>query len=239
MNRLIKRIGNAILVSIFLSGCNPTEKNDSLIFSSCDKEPLSPSRKDEFSVALNYWLQEISLEEFFSEKQNEWKDSKGWRERKGLIQDEPILKCISAEKNAAFLYIPNSHFKKIEIGHEYLKFYLVNNSDESLSIPSIDDTIGNISSEISRDQRSWSKFQEETPDLDFICGNSFWEDELKPGEFLEIDLESDFVGFGNSTVNYRINLALGKDTLISNSIPVNLLDMQLKILSQVTEEKPI
>lgn len=58
-----------------------------------------------------------------------------------------------------------------------------------------------------------------------------------PGEFLEVHFESDFVGFGDSTVNYRINLVLGEDTLISNSIPVNFLDIQLKILSKETKEK--
>lgn len=239
MRRTQLKASLTILASIFLLACNPNKNSDLLIFSACDSDSPSQSKKEEYSVALNYWLEENSLEGFFLEKQDKWKDSKAWRERKGLIQDEPILKCISEKKKATFLYVPKSYYKKIPIGHEYLKFYLVNNTNEVLSIPSFDNTIGNIRSEISSDQRSWLRFQEETPDPGFICGNSFWEDELKPGEFIEINLESDFLGFGDSTVNYRINFALGEDTLVSNTIPVNLLEIQLKILSPKTEEKPI
>ena len=66
-----------------------------MIFSACDTESPSQPKKEEFSVALNFWLEENSLEGFFLEKQDKWKDSKAWKERKGLIEDEPILKCIS------------------------------------------------------------------------------------------------------------------------------------------------
>lgn len=152
------KITLTILVSIFLLACNPSQNNDTLIFSICDKEPLSQPKKEEFSVALNFWLKENSLEGFFSEKEHIWKDSKGWREKKGLITDDQILNCISEKMDGTFLYIPNSYFKKVDVGHEYLKFYLVNNSEKTLAIPSFDNTIGNVRSEISNDLRSWSKF---------------------------------------------------------------------------------
>ena len=122
----------------------------------------------------------------------------------------------------------------MDLGWEYFKFYLVNTTDSTLTIPALDSTIATIESEISVEKGKWTRFQAKSPYSGFVCGNSFWELKLDPGEYLEIHLESDFVGFGDTTVNYRIQLALGTDTLISNSIPVNLFGIQLKVLAENT-----
>jgi hypothetical protein len=58
---------------------------------------------------------------------------------------------------------------------------------------------------------------------------------LAPKTAIESQIESQYIGLGDTTVDYRIELNLNKQTIVSNSIKINLMKKQLPYLGKKIE----
>ncbi len=213
-------------------GCVERISSREEIFQICDRGILEPSKRIEPTKSLEFYLKEKSQDEFFSENTYRWREAKAWFESIKSTADDSLIQCISKESKSTFLYIPNQYHLESAIGWEYIKFYLINNSRDTIRVSSYDSGVLNIKTEISaisnRKPQKWYDLQ--LPDSVFEDNIGFHERILLPDTFMEIQLENDYLGYGDSTCNYRIKLELEGKHIYSNPVPINFNDTQLKAL---------
>jgi hypothetical protein len=199
----------------------------------CDTQPVDTPIIKNHKKELNVWLETTSLGWFLEHRQTAWREAKAWGNKIIPIDSNLLLKCLCAKGQKIFLHIPNRHLQKEKNGNEYFRFYIVNNSTDSIPIPRIDAVINNISSSVSfsvaKDTvQQWLSYQQ--TDKTVECGNSFWTQKLPPKTAIEAQLESGFMNLGGEWANYRLELTLGNEKLTSNSIRIGFMKKQLPFL---------
>lgn len=235
------------VATIFLCNCENIESGKSLkketvlenrISSSviCDTAEMDRQSVKDHNKALAVWLETTSLDWFLEKRQSAWREAVAWGKKILPIDSIPVIKCLSKGNDTCFLYIPNQYYIKRKNGNEFFRFFIVNNSNDSLTLPCIDATIDSISSSvsfISENNRPgpWLSFQETNYTM-LWCGNSFWTMKLPPKTMIESEIESDYIGLGDTTVNYRLELCLDNRKLFSNSIKISLMKKQLPYLGK-------
>jgi hypothetical protein len=201
----------------------------------CDSCAIDQPKIKDYRKELSVWLETSSLDWFLEKRQSAWREAKAWEINTILIDSNPILNCLSAKQKDIFLYIPNRFYEKAKNGNEYFQFFIVNNSKDSILIPRLDAVINNISSSISYTSnldslQKWLSFQETNKFVE--CGNSYWTMKLPPRTAIRSQIESGYLFLGDTAVNYRLELMLGKQKIISNSIKINLMKKQLPYLGK-------
>lgn len=200
----------------------------------CDTFPLDDPPVKKNSVVLNVWLETTSLDWFLEKRQSAWREAKTWCGKIIPIDSNTILKCVASERKELFLHIPNHFYKKAKTGSEYFQFFIVNNTADSVTLPLLDAVINNISSSvknISKDSAgNWLSFQQTSKMIG--CGNSIRTMKLPPQTALAAEIESDFLNLGNEPLDYRIELTLGKQKIVSNTIGIHLMKKQLPFLGK-------
>ena len=195
-----------------------------------DRQPVKDYKK-----ALNVWLEDSSLDWFLEKRQSAWREAKAWHNKTFAVDSNAIVQCLCTTRKNVFLYIPNHFYIREKNGNEYFLFYIVNNSSDTVEIPCLDAIINNISSSVSYPSKNdtlqqWLVFQGTCAIVE--CGNSRWTRKLPPHTAIESEIESDYTGMGDTTVDYRLELRLGKQLIISNSIKINLMKKQLPYLGK-------
>lgn len=195
-----------------------------------DQQPVKDYKK-----ALKVWLEDSSLDWFLENRQSAWREAKAWHNKIVAIDSNSIIQCLCRTRKNVFMYIPNHFYESKKNGNEYFLFYIVNNSNDSVKIPCLDAIINNISSSVSYPAKSdtlpqWFVFQGTCALVE--CGNSYWARKLPPHTAIESEIESDYTGMGDTTVDYRLELRLGKELISSNSIKINLMKKQLLYLGK-------
>lgn len=233
-----------LFAAVALSACN---SNDKTIIKSpvpastvgpvitCDTFPMDKPEIRNAKKALSVWLETTSLDWFLEKRQMAWREAIAWSKKVLPVDSNAILKCLCSEKKNMFLYIPNHFYNKEKNGGLNFQFFIVNNSADTIHIPRIDATVDNISSAISginnnNTSRQWLSFQQ-TPKI-VECGNSFWTMKLPPQTAIKMQIESEYLNLGDTTVYYRLELTLGEQKIISNSIKINLMKKQLPFLGK-------
>jgi hypothetical protein len=202
-------------------------------FVNCDTFAIDTQPKKEYKKAFDVWLQTTSLDLFLEEKQSVWREAKAWNNNTLSINSNAIIKCLCENKKNLFLYVPNHFYIKEKNGNEYFQFFIVNNSTDTVQMPSLDAMVNNISSSVSYGSDSaqqWLSFQQTNKFVE--CGNSRWTKKLPPGTAIESEMECYYIGLGDTTVNYRVELTVDKQTFFSNSIKINLMKNQLPYLGK-------
>lgn len=202
---------------------------------SCDTFAIDKPEIRDAKKVLSVWLETSSLDWFLDKRQMAWREAIAWSRKTFPTDSNAIIKCLCNEKKNVFLYIPH-HFNYIEkTWNQYFQFFIVNNSTDTIPIPRFDATIDNIGSSvssISKDSVSqqWLSFQQTSKLIE--CGNSFWTMKLPPHTAITSQIESDYLNLGDTSVYYRLELTLGKQKIISNSIKINLMKKQLPFLGK-------
>lgn len=197
----------------------------------CDTFSLDKPKTKDYKKALKVWLEDCTLDWFLKYRQPVWGEAKAWHIKTFSIDSNSFVKCLTEGKKNIFLYIPNHFYIQEKNGNEYFQFFIVNNSADTIQIPRIDKVINNISSFISTgDTSKWISFQQTTMFVD--CGNSYWTMKLAPKTAIESQIECDYLNLGDTTVDYRLELSLGKQTITSNRIKVNLMRKQLQFIGK-------
>lgn len=204
----------------------------------CDTASIDVQPVKDYKKALSVWLETTSLDWFLEKRQSVWREAKAWKNKVLPIDSNPILKCLCNDYELTFLYIPNHFYIKEKNGNEYYKFFIVNNSTDTINIPFLDAVVNNISSSISLHSNSdplqqWVSFQQTDRLVD--CGNSYWTMKLPPKQAIESHIESQYIGLGDTTVEYRLELNLDNRKIASNSIKINLMKKQLPYLGNKFE----
>lgn len=212
-----------------------TKRNQPIII--CDTFTLDRQPVKDYKKVLSVWLETTSLDWFLEKRQSTWREAKTWKKKTFPIDSNSIIKCLCNKNKSIFLYIPN-HFYIKKNGNEYFQFFIVNNSKDTIKIPCLDAVINNISSSVSFITNSdtlqqWLFFQQTGKFVE--CGNSRWTMKLPPKTAIESQIESQYIGLGDTTVDYRIELILDKQTIVSNSIKINLMKKQLPYLGKKFE----
>lgn len=200
----------------------------------CDNDSLDIPPVNKHSITLSVWLEDSSLEWFLDKRQSAWREAKAWGKKIIPIDSNALLKCIAAERKDLFLHIPNHFYKKDKGGNEYFRFFIVNNSADSVSLPMIDAVIDNISSSVRIDKNdsagNWLSFQQTGKIVE--CGNSFHTVTLPPQTAVTAEIESQFLNLGDAGAGYRIELSLNSRKIVSNTIGIHLMPQQLPYLGK-------
>ena len=205
---------------------------------SCDTFSMDKQPMKDYKESLSVWLETTTLEWFLQRRQSVWREAKVWINETCPIDNISIIKCLSNDTEKIFLYIPTHFYKKDKHGNEYFQFFIVNNSKDTIKIPCHDRIIDNISSSVSLTSNNvsvqqWLSFQK--TDSFVECGNSIWTMKLAPKTVIISEIESQYIGLGDSTVNYRLEFTFEKRKVISNSIKINLMRKQLPYLGKTFE----
>jgi hypothetical protein len=200
----------------------------------CDTAKKSVLPVKDYRKALKVWLEDSNLDWFLEYRQSAWRGSKVWIIKILPIDSNLLVKCKSAEKKAVCLYIPN-HFAVNERNGEYIRFFIINNSTDTLKIPALDATLDPVFSSVAfhpagSDSLTWLAFQKRTGPV--ICGNSRHTLKLFPGKFLEAHIESDYLNMGTCAMDYRLELVIGKSRFVSNPISISLMEKQRPYLGK-------
>ncbi len=200
----------------------------------CDSFQIDKPKIKDYKEAFKGLFEPNSPDWFLENNQSIWREAKAWHTSTFLVDSNPIIKCLSNNLKTVFLYIPNHFYSQKKNGNEYFRFYIVNNSSDTVQIPRLDNVVNNISSSISTgDSLKWLSFQYTDKIID--CGNSIWTMKLPPKMATLSEIESDRVNLGDTVVDYRLELTLGKQKIVSNSIKIYLLKKQLRYLDKQSD----
>jgi hypothetical protein len=195
-----------------------------------DKPPIKDDKK-----ALAVLLETSSLDWFLEKRQSMWREAIAWAspyEKKIPVDSNTLIECIGLNRNDVFIYIPHQFYLKEKKGNEYFRFFIVNNTDDTLAIPRIDAVIDSIRSSVSAltTPDNWISYQETSRLVE--CGNSFWTMKLAPHTAMESRLDSYYMNMGDTTFNYRIEMLLPGRKIVSNPIQINLMRKQVPYLGK-------
>lgn len=170
----------------------------------CDTFKIDRPMRRNYKKDLDFWLKEMTLNEFFIKEQENWRRAKVWAEQVVQIDTNFILKCVSNQNHTLMLYIPHQYYIKTTNGNRFYRFYIINNSEDTVTLSRADDTILNIHSYIAfkNTPNKWLPFQ--TFEEYITCGNSDWTMNLPPRVAVEAQIETYYLNFGDSIVNYRL-----------------------------------
>lgn len=210
----------------------PTE--DSIVI--CDIDSSEQPKVRNYKTALKYdILYERSLDWFLQHRQSSWRDATAWFERASNIDSSVLIRCISDQrkKEKIIVYIPNKYYTEKEYNTD-IRFYIINNSYDTLKVPRIDATVNFVNSSVSSIyHEKWLGFQETTHFVE--CGNSYWTMQLNPRCFIECRIESNYINIGDTTLNYRIDFLSDSIVYHSNAIKINLMKNQLNYIGHTIE----
>lgn len=200
----------------------------------CDTFQTDQPKIKDYKRAYKVFLETTSLDWFLENRKSLWREAKARHIKTFSVDSISIIKCLCTNSQNVFLYIPNKYYNQRKNGNEYFLFYIVNNSSDTIEIPYLDNIIDNISSSVSTgDSLRWFLFQRTDQIID--CRNSLRTMKLPPKNVIQSEIESDLINVGDTTVDYRLELTLGKQKIVSNSIKINLLKKQLPYLDKKFE----
>jgi hypothetical protein len=242
----MKKLFLIFTTTIFLLSCNgkkEAEMKEAPVLMKepeiiCDTQPVDSPTIKNHKKELGVWLETTSLDWFLEHRQTAWREAKAWANKIIPVNGDSMLKCLSEKKKKVFLYIPNHYFQKEKNGNEYFRFYVVNNSADSIAIPRMDAVINNIGSSVlfsrlADTAEQWLPYQQ--TDKTVECGNSFWTQKLPPKTAIEAQMESGFTNMGGEWAHYRLELTFGKEKITSNSIKIGFMKKQLPYLGKSFE----
>jgi len=117
------------------------------------------------------------------------------------------------DTNSIHLVIPENHQIQRLNGDKYIKLYLLNLTDSIMSIPRIDATIGNFSTEILIDNK-WMKIQRTKGST---CGNSYWTGKLNSKSNIVLNINNGSLLVGDKSYFIRYIYQHFDNKIISNS----------------------
>jgi hypothetical protein len=201
----------------------------------CDTNTVDQPPVKDYRQSLAVWLETTPLDWFLRYRQSAWREAKAWNSKPVSVDSNSIIKCLCAGKKNIFLYIPNHFYTRLKNGTEYIDFLIVNNTSDTIAIPCIDDVINHISSSVSAGlsnstAQQWLSFQETAKIAE--CGNSYWVMKLPPKTAIASQLEAGYLNLGDTAVNYRLELTVDRQKIVSNSIRINLMKQQLPYLGK-------
>lgn len=165
----------------------------------CDTFQIDKPKMKDYKKAYYVFLETTSLDWFLEHRQSLWREAKAWHIKTSSVDSNSIIKCLCSKRQNIFLYIPNHFYNQEKNGNEYFRFYIVNNSSDTIQIPRLDNVINNISSSISTgDTLKWLSFQQ--TDKIIGCGNSIWTMKLPPKTATLSEIESDHINGSTPTV---------------------------------------
>ena len=127
------------------------------------------------------------------------------------------------DSNTVVLFVPKNHQVERKNGSKYIKLYLINLTDSTLTLPRIDATIGKFSAEIFIDNK-WVEFQNTKGSL---CGNSYWKGKLKPEYVAAIEVSNGSLIVGDRKHKMRIVYDHYEHKIFSNEVEIFLNANQL------------
>jgi hypothetical protein len=137
------------------------------------------------------------------------------------------------DSNSVILYVPKHYQVERKNGGKYIKLYLINLSDSTLTLQRIDATIGRFSAEIYIDNQ-WLEFQNTKGSS---CGNSYWKGKLKPDHFAAIEVSNEPLVVGDHKRKMRIVYDHYNHKIFSKEIEVLLNGNQLARIKHSIENK--
>jgi hypothetical protein len=113
--------------------------------------------------------------------------------------------------------------------------YIVNNAFDSLAMPCIDAVVDHISTSVAPVSSSlvpvqWLSYQVTTSIVE--CGNSFHIRKLPPRTALESNMDNEYTNMGDSIFQYRVELILNEQKIISNAVPIRFMKKQIPYLGK-------
>jgi hypothetical protein len=114
------------------------------------------------------------------------------------------------------LYIPSKADLVEKNGEKYIKFYLINNTDQPIKLLRADATIASISTEIKVGD-TWKIFQINEGSS---CGNSYWTMDFFPKHYLSLELENR--SSGDIKIQCRVKIKVGDSIITSNPTTIFL-----------------
>lgn len=137
------------------------------------------------------------------------------------------------DSNTVLLYVPKHYQVERENGNKYIKLYLINLTDSTLTLPRIDATIGRFSAEIFIDNQ-WKEFQNTKGSS---CGNSYWKGKLKPEYVAAIEVPNGSLIVGDLKRKMRIVYYHYEHKVFSNEIEIFLNANQLARIEHSIQNK--
>jgi len=205
----------------------------------CDTGKVSILPVKDFRKELRIWTEGTGFEWFMKYRQSVLKDAKAWSGKELIdVDSNKLISCLVEGNEQVKIYIPNDFYSKDKIGNEYINFFFINNTKDTILLPMIDAVIRNLNTRVNLQNDStkhlqWIQFQETAKFVE--CGNSYWTWKFPPKKFMKCQLDCQYLNLGDKKVPYTIALELGKDTIISNEIEVNVMPQQIRYIINGTK----
>jgi len=202
----------------------------------CDTSGPWPLFAKDYSEEFHYYIKEYGFKWFFNKRQMIWRESHTDIRRFLRIEDSPMLRCLSENRPEAFIYIPHDYFVNDEYGNGFIRFYMINNTQDTITTTGFN--YGHyITSSVAvqktpKTASTWLKFQDVLFEgISFAaCGNRAWMLKILPKEAVESSIKIEFIGKGDTVADYRLELKSGKHHLRSNPIKIRLFKEQIKYM---------
>lgn len=167
-----------------------------------------------FGVSLN--SQETSKRKMNFEMDFMWRDINGWfKKAESIDYNSKLIKNLKTKKGV-FMHIPKDYQIVAENKGIYMEVYLFNFTKDTIRIPRIDATIGNLETKVEKDEK-W-----ETLHTTFgsSCGNSNWTMELPPNQYILFHSNTISHSKGDLEVEMKMQLKTKDLTIESNLIKI-------------------
>lgn len=127
------------------------------------------------------------------------------------------------DSSGILLFIPEDYQVERMNGNKYIKMYLLNLTDSTLTIPRMDATIDNFSTEILINS-TWVEFQ---TTKGASCGNSYWNGKLNSKYIMELEVSNSALLSGDKKNKIRIVYNHFGSRVVSNPVAVMLNSNQI------------
>ncbi|MFD1293840.1 hypothetical protein ACFQ5N_08340 [Lutibacter holmesii] len=165
-------------------------------------------------ISLN--AQETSNKKMNFEMDFIWRNINGWfKKTESIDYNSELIKSLKT-KEGVFMHIPKDYQIVSENKGIYMEVYLFNFTNDTIKIPRIDATIGNLETKVEKDKK-W-----ETLHTTFgsSCGNSYWTMELPPNQYILFHSNTISHSKGDLEVEMKIQLKTKDLTIESNLIKI-------------------
>lgn len=164
---------------------------------------------------INFWFslysQETSNKKMNFETDFLWRDINGWfKKTESIDYNSKLIKNLKTKKGV-FMHIPKDY--QIVAGNKgiYMEVYLFNFTKDTIKIPRIDATIGNLETKVEKDKK-WETLHKT---FSASCGNSYWTMELPPNQY--ILFHSNTISYPNGDIEVEMKIQLETKYLIIES----------------------
>ena len=144
----------------------------------------------------------------FNRYASAWVKSTTLHQEENLIKEN--LEIADLKANGIVLYIPDNPHITMPNGNKFIQVYLMNNTNDTVTINRIDATIGQIETEV-KVGNEWKLFQRNSGSS---CGNSYFKAKLKAHNYYNVEIQNDV--HGNMNVPFRVVVHINDQRIVSN-----------------------